>query len=135
MVGSSSYQQESLESTILAVVHATRKLPHHFQEYTVIVITQPPLRATLQGTDYAERVAKWGTVLEASDVKYMPRTLVKGLVLAGLVAQFAEFPLEKEAEGQSMDGEAVKQNLSYVGSSDLLLWRNQHALKSSEAVK
>ena len=95
MVGSSSYQQESLESTILVVVHATWKLPHHFQEYTVIVITQPPLRATLQGTDYAERVAKWGTVLEASDVKYMPRTYFKGLVLAGLVTRLDESPLGK----------------------------------------
>ena len=95
MVGSSSYQQESLESTILAVVHATRKLPHHFQEYTVIVITQPPLRATLRGTAYTERVAKWGIVLGASDVKYTPHTYVKGLVLAGLVAQFDESPLGK----------------------------------------
>ena len=79
----------------MAVVHATRKLPHHFQEYTVIVITQPPLRATLRGTDYAERVAKWGTVLGASDTKYAPRTYVKGQVLAGLVAQLDESPLGK----------------------------------------
>ena len=54
----------------------------------------------------------------------MPHALVKGLVLAGLVAWFAEFPSEKEAEGQNMDGEAVKQNIGYVESSDLLLWGN-----------
>ena len=58
------------------MVYATRKLPHHFQEYTVIVTTQPPLRATLRGTDYVERVAKWGTVLGASDIKYMAHTFV-----------------------------------------------------------
>ena len=69
------------------MVHATWKLPYHFQKYIVIVITQPPLRATFQGTDYVKRVAKWGTVLGASDVKCMPRTYVKGLVLAGLVAR------------------------------------------------
>ena len=102
MVGSSSYQQESLESTILAVVHATRKLPHHFQEYTVIVITQPPLRATLRGTDYTEKVAKWGIVLGAFDIKYMPRTYVKGLVLANLVARLDESPLGKEVENQGL---------------------------------
>ena len=96
MVGSSSYQQESLERTISTVVHATRKLPHHFQEYIVIVIIQPSLRATLRGTNYVERVTKWGTVLGASDVKYMPRTYVKGLVLAGLVALLDESPLGKE---------------------------------------
>ena len=54
------------------------------------------------------RIAKWGTVLGVSNIKYVPRTLVKGLVLAGLVAWFTEFPSDKEAKGQSMDGEAVK---------------------------
>ena len=95
MVGSSSYQQESLEKTILAVVQATRKLPHYFQEHTVVVITQLPLRSTLRSTDYAERIAKWSRVLGASNVKYTPRTYVKGLVLAGLVAQLEESPLGK----------------------------------------
>ena len=32
-----------LEKAILAVVHATRKLPHYFQAYTIIVLTQLPL--------------------------------------------------------------------------------------------
>ena len=36
-----------LEKAILAVVHATHKLPHYFQAYTVIVLTQLPLRALL----------------------------------------------------------------------------------------
>ena len=36
-----------LEKAILAVVHATRKLPHYFQVYTIIVLTQLPLRALL----------------------------------------------------------------------------------------
>ena len=33
-----------LERAILAVVHVTRKLPHYFQSYTVLVLTQLPLR-------------------------------------------------------------------------------------------
>ena len=102
MVGSSSHQQESFEKTILAVVHAARKLPHYFQEYIVIVITQLPLRATLRGIDYAGRIAKWGTVLGASDIKYMPHTYVKGLVLVGLVARLDESPLGKEVENQGL---------------------------------
>ena len=32
-----------LEKTILAIVHATRKLPHYFQSHTVVVLTQLPL--------------------------------------------------------------------------------------------
>ena len=36
-----------LERAILAVVHATQKLPHYFQAYTVVVLTQLPLRSLL----------------------------------------------------------------------------------------
>ena len=32
-----------LEKATLAVVYATRKFPHYFQAYTVIVLTQLPL--------------------------------------------------------------------------------------------
>ena len=32
-----------LEKAILAVMYATRKLPHYFQAHTVIVLTQLPL--------------------------------------------------------------------------------------------
>ena len=81
------------------VVQATRKPPHYFQEHTVIVITQIPLRSTLRSVDYTGRIAKQSAVLGASDVKCVPRALVKGLILAGLIVRFAEFPSEKEAKG------------------------------------
>ena len=74
-----------LEKAILAVVQATRKLPHYFQAYTVIVLTQLPLRSILQSANYIGIIAKWGTILGAFDIKYMPRTSVKGQVLADLV--------------------------------------------------
>ena len=83
------------------MVQTTRKLLHYFQEHTVVAITQLPLKSTLRSTDYTGRITKQGTVLGASDFKYVPRALVKGLVLAGLVARFAEFPSKKEAKGQS----------------------------------
>ena len=37
----------SLEKAILAVVHATRKLPHYFQAHTVVVLTQLLLKSIL----------------------------------------------------------------------------------------
>ena len=36
-----------LKKAILAVVYGTRKLPHYFQAYTVVVLTQLPLKAIL----------------------------------------------------------------------------------------
>ena len=84
-----------LEKAILAMVHATRKLPYYFQAHTVVVLTQLPFRSILRSADYTERIAKWGTVIGAFDIKYMPRTFVKGQVLADLVAEFAKPQLEE----------------------------------------
>ena len=96
-----------LEKAILAVVHGTRKLPYYFQAHTVVVLTQLPLKAILRSANYTGRIAKWGTVLEAFDIKYMPRTSVKGQVLVDLVAEFTETPLKETLMTQNMDGKLV----------------------------
>ena len=84
-----------MEKAILAVVHGTRKLLNYFQAHTVIVLTQLPLRAVLRSADYMGRIAKWGTILGAFDIKYMSCTFVKGQILANLVAEFTEPALEE----------------------------------------
>ena len=96
-----------LEKAILVVVHATQKLSHYFQAHTVVILTQLPLRPLFQKADYIERIAKWGTILGAFDIKYMPRTSIKGQVLADLVAEFVKASLEENGERPSMDGKSV----------------------------
>ena len=92
-----------LEKAILAVVHATRKLPHYFQAHTVVVLTQLPLTSVLKSVDYTGRITKWGTILGAFDIKYMPRTFIKGQVLVDLMAEFAECPEEMEGGSEKLD--------------------------------
>ena len=75
-----------LEKAIMAVVLGTRKLPYYFQAHTIVVLTQLPLKTILRSADYTGRVAKWGTIVGAFDIKYMSRTSIKGQVLADLVA-------------------------------------------------
>ena len=96
-----------LEKAILAVVHRTRNLPHYFQAHTVVILTQLPLKTILQSADYIGRIAKWGIVLGAFDIKYMPRTSVKGQVLADLAAEFTKPPLEEIPTTHNMDGKSV----------------------------
>ena len=67
-----------LEKAILVVVHATQKLPHYFQAHIIVVLTQLPLRAILRSADYTGRITKWGIILGAFDIKYMPHTSIKG---------------------------------------------------------
>ena len=96
-----------LEKAILAVVHSTRKLPHYFQAHTVVVLTQLPLKSVLRSACYTGRVAKWGTILGAFDIKYMPRTSIKGQMLVDLMAEFAECPEEVEMRNESVDERLV----------------------------
>ena len=62
-----------------------------------------PIKSVLRSVDYTGRIAKWNTVLGAFDIKYMPRTSVKGQVLA----EFAEPPIGIVVEEQNMDGKSV----------------------------
>ncbi|XP_065629753.1 uncharacterized protein LOC136067587 [Quercus suber] len=96
-----------LEKAILVVVLGTQKLPHYFQAHTVVVFTQLPLKSILRSADYIGRIAKWGTILGAFDIKYMPRTSVKGHILANLVAEFTEPSLEEVTAEKDMDEKSV----------------------------
>ena len=96
-----------LEKAILAVVHASRKLPHYFQAHTVVVLTQLPLKFVLRTADYTGRIASWNTILEAFDINYVPRTSIKGQVLVDLVAEFAESPIEILAEQRGVEEKSV----------------------------
>ena len=73
----------------------------------MVVLTQLPLKSVLQTADYTGRIALWNTILGAFDIKYMPRTSIKGQVLADLVAEFAESPVEIVTKQHNMDGKSV----------------------------
>nr|XP_023899446.1 uncharacterized protein LOC112011304 [Quercus suber] len=82
-----------MEKLVLALIHATRKLPHYFQAHTVHVLTKYPLQSLLKRSDFTGRIAKWGTRLGSFDIRYRPRSSVKGQVLADFIAEFS--PREK----------------------------------------
>ena len=98
------------------VVHVTRKLPHYFQAHIVVVLTQFLLKSILRSADYTGKISKWGTILGAFDIKYMPRTFVKGQVLADLVAEFAELPKEVEVKQHGMD----EKSIGLISTQDLM---------------
>ena len=74
----------------------------------VVVLTQLPLKSALRTTDYTGRIALWNTILGAFDIKYMPRTSIKGQVLVDLVAEFAEPPVEILTELRGMEGKSIR---------------------------
>ena len=78
-----------MEKLVLALVHATRKLPHYFQAYTIYVLIEYPLQSLLKRSDFTGRIAKWGTRLGFFDIRYRPESSMKGQVLADFVAKFS----------------------------------------------
>ena len=47
-----------LEKLVLALVHATWKLPHYFQAHNVYVLTEYPLQSLLKRSNFTGRIAK-----------------------------------------------------------------------------
>ena len=47
-----------LEKLVLALVHATRKLPHYFQAHTMFILTEYPLQSLLNRSDFTGKIAK-----------------------------------------------------------------------------
>ena len=78
-----------LEKSALALFITAKKLPHYFQAHTMIVLTSLPLKALFRSLDFSGRISKWGAHLGAYDVRYRPRTSIKGQVLTDFVAEFA----------------------------------------------
>lgn len=58
-------------------------------------------------SNHIGRIAKWGTILGAFDIKYMPRTAIKGQILAELVAEFIECLEGVVAEKDESVGEQI----------------------------
>ena len=53
------------------------------------------------------RITKWGTILRAFDIKYMPYISIKGQILADLVAKFTEPEIEELPSSGNMDEKLV----------------------------
>ena len=60
----------TLEKLGLALVHATRKLPHYFHAHTVYVLIEYPLQSLLKIFDFTNWIVKWGTKLGLFDIRY-----------------------------------------------------------------
>ena len=78
-----------LTKLVLALIYATRKLPHNFQVHTIYVLTEYPLQSLLKRSDFIGQIAKLGTRLGSFDIRYKPRSSVKGQVLADFVVELS----------------------------------------------
>ena len=77
-----------MEKLILALVAAARKLRPYFQAHTIEVPTKYPMKQVLHKPETSERLMKWAIEMSEFDIKYKPKTSIKGQVLADFVMEF-----------------------------------------------
>jgi len=68
----SEVRYQALEKATLAVVFSARRFRQYFQSFTVMVMTDLPIRKVLQKLDVAGRMARWAMELSEFDIHYEP---------------------------------------------------------------
>ena len=90
-----------MEKLAFALITAVRKLKPYFQAYTIIVLTDQPLKRAMSSPEATRRMALWAIELSEFDVQYCPRTAVKGKIVADFIAEYTQSE-DKGAEGQRL---------------------------------
>ena len=77
-----------MEKLAFALITAARKLRHYFQAHVIVVMTDHPLKKSMNKLEAAGRLIQWAIELSEFDVKYQPRNAIKAQALADFIAEF-----------------------------------------------
>ena len=86
---------KTMEKMFLALMMAKKKLRHHFESHTIIEMTNFLIRQVLSKPNLSRRLTEWAIELGVYDIKYAPRTMKRGQVVADFLVEIQFFkPLE-----------------------------------------
>ena len=77
-----------MEKLILALVTNARRLRPYFQAHTIEIPIERPMKQILHKPETSKRLIKWAIELSEFDIRYKPRTTIKGKVLAYFIVEF-----------------------------------------------
>ena len=78
-----------IEKVAPVVVFAAQWLRHYFQSFTVIVMTNLPIRKVLQKPDIAGQMVRWAVELSEFDIQYEPQGPIKGQVYTNFMVELS----------------------------------------------
>ena len=87
-----------MEKLILALVTTARKLRPYFQAHTIEIPTKYPMKQVLHKPETSGRLMKWAIELSEFDIRYIPKTTIKGQILADFVMEFTSAELVEDAQ-------------------------------------
>jgi hypothetical protein len=79
-----------IQKLLYAILIASKKLRHYFDEYKITVITDFPLVDILHNQDATGRISKWTVELGALSIDFKPRTAIKSQALVDFMAEWRE---------------------------------------------
>ena len=77
-----------MEKLILTLVTTARRLRPYFQAHTIEIPTEHLMKQILHKPETSRRLVKWVIELSEFDIKYKPRTSIKGQVLGDFIMAF-----------------------------------------------
>ena len=66
-----------IEKIAFALIVASSKLRPYFQANPILVMTNQPIRKSMNKLEVARRMVQWGIELSQFDIEYHPRTAIK----------------------------------------------------------
>ena len=84
-----------MEKLVLALVTTGRRLQPYFQAHTIEIPIEHLMKQILHKLETSGRLVKWVIELSEFDIRYNPRTTIKGQVLAYFIMEFTLTKLAK----------------------------------------
>ena len=77
-----------IEKIAFTLIMASRKLRQYFQASPILVMTDQPIRKSMNKLEAARRMVQWAIELSQFDIEYHPRMAIKAQALADFIAEF-----------------------------------------------
>ena len=77
-----------IEKITFTLIIASRKLRQYFQANPILVMTDQPIKKSINKPEAAGRMVQWAIELSQFDIEYHPRTAIKAQVLVDFIAEF-----------------------------------------------
>ena len=87
-----------IEKLILALVTTAWKLRPYFRAHTIEIPTEYPMKQVLHKPETSGRLMKWAIELSEFDIRYKPKTSIKGQVLVDFVMEFTSVELAEDTQ-------------------------------------
>ena len=104
-----------MEKLILALITTSRKLRPYFQAHTVEVPIEYPMKQILHKPETSGRLIEWVIELSEFDIRYKPRIVVKGQILADFIM---ELTLAQSTEATQLAPDLPIWRLSVDGAAN-----------------